>query len=66
MMPIAPCGRRSLQERVGASYAFTPNLALDARIYNLFDRDYAFSTYGNEQWILGRPQSFDVSVRAKF
>jgi iron complex outermembrane receptor protein len=51
---------------LGASYAFTPNLALDVRIYNLFDKAYAFSTYGNEQWILGRPQSFDVSVRAKF
>ncbi|MBA4760044.1 TonB-dependent receptor [Sphingosinicella sp.] len=51
---------------LGASYAFTPNLAVDARVYNLFDKDYAFSTYGNEQWILGRPQSFDVSIRARF
>lgn len=51
---------------LGASYAFTPNLALDVRFYNLFDETYAYSTYGNEQWILGRPQSFDVSVRARF
>lgn len=51
---------------LGVSYAFTANLALDVRVYNLFDEDYAYSTYGNEQWILGRPQSFDVSVRARF
>ncbi|MBU0555025.1 MAG: TonB-dependent siderophore receptor [Alphaproteobacteria bacterium] len=51
---------------LGASYAFTPNLAVDVRVYNLFDKDYAFGTYANEQWILGRPQSFDASVRASF
>jgi len=51
---------------LGASYALMQNVSLDVRVYNLFDKDYAFSTYANEQWILGRPQSFDVSVRAAF
>nr|WP_283773372.1 TonB-dependent receptor [Altererythrobacter sp. KTW20L] len=51
---------------LGASYAVTSNLALDLRLYNLFDKDYATATYGNEQWILGRPRSFDVSLRASF
>lgn len=51
---------------LGASYALTPNLALDVRVYNLLDEDFAFSTYADEQWILGRPRSFDVAVRASF
>ena len=51
---------------LGASYALTQNVALDFRIYNLFGEDYAFSTYGDEQWILGRPRSFDFAVRASF
>ncbi len=50
----------------GASYAITPNVALDLRFYNLFDKDYAETTYGNEQWILGRPRSVDLAVRARF
>ena len=48
------------------SYAVTPNLAVDIRGYNLLDKDYAVTTYGDEQWMLGRPQSFDVSLRAAF
>jgi iron complex outermembrane receptor protein len=48
------------------SYAVTPNLAVDLRGYNLLDKDYAVTTYGDEQWMLGRPQSFDVSLRAAF
>jgi len=51
---------------LGASYALTSSLALDLRLYNLFDKDYATATYGNEQWILGRPRSYDVSLRASF
>ncbi|MBB6125364.1 TonB-dependent receptor [Sphingobium subterraneum] len=50
----------------GLSYALTPNVALDVRLYNLFDKDYALNAYGDEQWILGRPRSVDVSVRARF
>jgi iron complex outermembrane receptor protein len=51
---------------LAASYALTDNWALDLRLYNLFAEDYAQATYGNEQWILGRPRSVDVSVRASF
>jgi iron complex outermembrane receptor protein len=51
---------------LSGSYALTPNLALAVRVYNLFDEDYATTTYNDEQWILGRPRSFDVSVRASF
>lgn len=50
----------------GIGYAITPQVALDMRIYNLFDKDYATTTYNDEQWILGRPRSVDVSVRARF
>lgn len=48
------------------SYAVTPNVAVDVHAYNLLDKDYAITTYNDEQWILGRPQSFDVSLRANF
>jgi iron complex outermembrane receptor protein len=51
---------------LGASYALTSNVALDVRVSNVFDEDYALATYNDEQWILGRPRSVDVSVRAKF
>jgi len=50
----------------GLSYAVTDNVAVDFRVYNLFDKDYATTTYNDEQWILGRPRSIDVSVRARF
>ena len=48
------------------SYAITPELAIDVHGYNLFNKDYAQTTYNDEQWILGRPRSFDVSLRASF
>jgi iron complex outermembrane recepter protein len=51
---------------LGASYALSENWALDLRLYNLFDASYASSTYADEQWILGRPRSVDVTVRASF
>ncbi len=50
----------------GVTYAITPNIGVDLRLYNLFDRDYALTTYADEQWILGRPRSVDVSLRASF
>ncbi|HEY1125671.1 MAG TPA: TonB-dependent receptor [Sphingobium sp.] len=48
------------------SYAITPQLAVDVHGYNLFNKDYAQTTYNDEQWILGRPRSVDVSLRASF
>ncbi|RYZ67783.1 MAG: TonB-dependent receptor [Proteobacteria bacterium] len=50
----------------GLSYAFSPTMAVDVRGHNLFDENYAISTYDNEQWVLGRPRSFEVVLRAKF
>ncbi len=50
----------------GVSYAFSPTMAVDVRGANLFDRDHAVSTYDVEQWVLGRPRSFEVVLRARF
>jgi iron complex outermembrane receptor protein len=49
----------------GLSYAVTRNVAVDLRLYNIFDKDYAATTYNDEQWILGRPRSVDLSVRVR-
>jgi iron complex outermembrane receptor protein len=51
---------------LSATYAITSNVGLDVRLYNLFDEAYAQATYGNEQWILGRPRSVDLALRASF
>lgn len=50
----------------GISYALTDRLAVDLRVYNLLDKDYAITSYNDEQWILGRPRSVDVALRARF
>ncbi|MDF8332722.1 TonB-dependent receptor [Novosphingobium sp. HBC54] len=47
----------------GLSHAVTNNVAMDLRVYNLFDKDYATTTYNDEQWILGRPRSLVLTVR---
>jgi len=48
------------------SYAVTRNVAVDLHVYNLFDKDYATNAYNDQQWVLGRPRSVDVSLRAGF
>ncbi|MCT8003896.1 TonB-dependent receptor [Sphingomonas sanguinis] len=48
------------------SYALTPQMAVDVRVYNLFDKAYAITAYGDQQWILGRPRSLDIGLRAAF
>ena len=48
------------------SYALTDRVAIDLRGYNLLDKAYAITTYGDRQWILGRPRSLDVAIRAAF
>lgn len=50
----------------GISYALSPRLALEVRVQNLFDKEYVLTTYNDQQWILGRPRSIDVSMRARF
>ncbi|WP_174279992.1 TonB-dependent receptor [Sphingomonas bacterium] len=48
------------------SIALTRRIALDARLSNLLDKDYAITSYNPQQWILGRPRSIDVALRARF
>jgi iron complex outermembrane receptor protein len=50
----------------GVTFGLTRNVAIDVHVYNLFDRNYAITTYNDEQWILGRPRSVDVAVRVRF
>lgn len=50
----------------GISFAVTKNVAANLRVYNLFDKDYATTTYNDEQWLLGRPRSIDFSISARF
>lgn len=50
----------------GISFAATPQIAANLRVYNLFDKHYATTTYNDEQWLLGRPRSIDASVSAEF
>ena len=48
------------------SYGITTQIALDVHLTNIFDKDYAITTYNDQQWILGRPRSIDVAIRARF
>ncbi len=50
----------------GASVALTDNFAIDLRVDNVFDKDYAIDTYGSQQWILGRPRSYEIALRTSF
>lgn len=50
----------------GASVALTDNFAVILRVDNVFDKDYAIDTYGSQQWILGRPRSYEVALRTSF
>lgn len=50
----------------GISFAVTKNIAANLRVYNLFDKDYATTTYNDEQWLIGRPRSIDASVSLRF
>lgn len=51
-------------------WAVTDGLAVDARIFNLFDQLYATTFVSNGrgggQWLLGAPQSFEVALTAQF
>lgn len=50
----------------GVSFAVTKNVAANLRVYNLFDKDYATTTYNDEQWLLGRSRSVDASLSVRF
>lgn len=50
----------------GISIGLSDAVTASARVYNLFDKDYATTSYNDEQWLLGRPRSFDVSLGFRF
>jgi len=51
---------------VGANVNLTDSLTLGLHAYNLFDKDYALASNYDTQWLLGRPRSFEVALRARF
>lgn len=51
---------------LGVSYALTRSVAVDLHVYNVANKNYVSTSYDNDLWILGRPRSVDVSVRARF
>ncbi len=51
---------------LGLTYAITRSIAANVHVENLTDKAYATTTYNDEQWILGRPRSVDMSLTARF
>jgi iron complex outermembrane receptor protein len=47
-------------------WAVTSNISTSLRGFNLTDETYVASTYGDQQWILGRPRAFEVAVNVGF
>lgn len=47
-------------------WAATRNISAGLRAYNLTDETYVASTYGDEQWILGRPRAFELAIDVGF
>jgi iron complex outermembrane receptor protein len=50
----------------GVSFAVSESVRASLRGYNLFDEVYATNTYNDEQWLLGRPRSVDLSIDVRF
>ncbi|MBX3563548.1 MAG: TonB-dependent receptor [Sphingomonas sp.] len=50
----------------GISIGLSDGIWLTGRVYNLFDKAYATTSYNDEQWLLGRPRSFDIALSARF
>jgi iron complex outermembrane receptor protein len=42
------------------------NTTVSLRVYNLFDKIYATSSYSDNQWILGMPRTAQLAVNVKF
>ena len=47
-------------------WAVTRNVSAALRGYNLTDETYVASTYGDQQWILGRPRALELAVNVGF
>ena len=41
----------------GISVRLNDGISVTGRVYNLFDKDYATTSYNDEQWLLGRPRT---------
>lgn len=50
----------------GAEWKIRENLALTGQLFNGFDEVYGTNAYNDEQWILGKPRSFEVRLTGKF
>ena len=54
---------------VGVQRSLTDRVALDLRIFNLFDTFYAQNIYGGAaapQWLIGRPRAAELAITADF
>jgi iron complex outermembrane receptor protein len=50
----------------GVDWDVRDNATVSLRLTNAFNKIYAQSTYADEQWILGRPRSVELSIRGRF
>lgn len=50
----------------GIDWRVRDNVSITAQIYNLTDETYGTSAYNDEQWILGRPRSFEIRLTGRF
>ena len=53
---------------VNASLQWKPdvNTTVSLRVWNLFDKIYATSSYTDNQWMLGMPRTAQLAVNVKF
>lgn len=50
----------------GLEWRVRDNMAVTAQVYNVTDETYGTNAYNDEQWILGRPRSFEVRLTGRF
>jgi iron complex outermembrane receptor protein len=50
----------------GVEWRLRENLTLNAQLFNAFDETYGLNAYNDEQWILGRPRSFEIRLNGRF
>ena len=50
----------------GISVRLSNGISVTGRVYNVLDKDYATTSYNDEQWLLGRPRSFELSLGLRF
>ena len=50
----------------GVEWRINEHLSLNGQLFNAFDKAYGTNAYNDEQWILGRPRSFEIRLNGKF